>query len=132
MCRFGFLLGGSTILGLIPFAKLQATPMAAVIGAFVLLRATITSRSRYAATKRVAMVLGAALLASTIYLVPLALTGGLDDAFKSYILQPQLRLDPWRDTVPSMMLSISVVRDLVVIYGVMIAAARMKMQEPAS
>ncbi len=95
------LVGCAVVLGLIPFAKLQAAPLAAVIGAFVLVRAA-TMESFLPAASRVLLVVPAALAGAFAFLLPLAMSGGLDDAFKSYIVQPRLRTGPWSDQIPAM------------------------------
>jgi hypothetical protein len=92
--RLGYLVGAAVVLGLVPFAKLQAAPMAAALGAFVLARAVETglrSGGRLSAVRRTAIVAGAAALPALILVVPLALSGGVDDLLKSYFIQQWLR-----------------------------------------
>lgn len=98
------LLLAAAALGFVPFAKLQAAPIAAAVGLFVLARCVATASSRKDAVIRVALIVCAALAASLIYLLPLALSGGLDDAFKSYVTQPHFRSTPgWIDKIPDML-----------------------------
>ena len=121
--RLGYLLACAAILGAVPFAKLQAAPIAAMIGGFALARATVTSASFQAALTRMAMMIAMALLASAIYLLPLALTGGLHDAFLSSIAQPLLRTPPWSEQIVKIALASVMFRVTVATYATMAAAA---------
>jgi hypothetical protein len=121
--RLGPLLGSATVLGLVPLAKLQAAPIAAVVGIFVLARAAVAG-SRTAAAKRVALVIVAALLPATVYLGPLALSGELEDLINSSIIQPQFRGPPaWGHHIPKMVLGSGVVTGLVIVVAAGLVAA---------
>lgn len=111
---FGKLLCCAGVLGFVPFAKVQAAPIAFTVGAFVVARAALAGPPGEAAVKRVALVSCLGLLGSAIFLLPLALTGGIGDAFKSYIVQPGLRAGSgWRDHIVSMTLHVVSFRSFV-------------------
>lgn len=122
--RLGPLLVAAAILGAVPFAKLQASLIAATVGVFILVRAAATGASRWEAVIRMMLTICAALAASLVYLLPLALSGGLDDAFKSYITQPHYRAAPdWSDKIPDMLGQETIVAALLICTIVAIAAA---------
>lgn len=116
------LTGSALVLGLVPFAKLQAAPIAAVIGAFVLVRAVVT-RSSVGIATRVAAVIAAALAGAVVFLLPLVLSGQLDDALKSYVVQPRLRTDAWTDRIPRMIYEMPLFAALLAAYAATFAAA---------
>jgi hypothetical protein len=84
---------GAFALGLVPFAKLQAAPVAAVIGiwqfGYAAARGSGTQR-----IKNLAALGAGACLPAVALLVPLALTEGLQDFWNSYIVWAQLYVVP--------------------------------------
>ena len=103
--RLRFMISAAFALGMVPFAKLQAAPMAAVVGCFVLARAVklgleggVMSAARNGAAVAVAAVLPAA-----VFLLPLYLDGGFDDFVNSYFVQQRLRLTSWSNPMPGLL-----------------------------
>jgi hypothetical protein len=80
-------------LGLVPFAKLQAAPVAAVIGTWQIGYAAVRG-SRLQRIKNLAVLIGGASAPALAMLVPLALTEGLRDFWISYIVWAQLYVLP--------------------------------------
>ena len=115
------LLAGAFVIGCVPFAKLQAGPIAAVIGVVLLARAWSTGASTSSAVKRAAAVALAASVPAFIFLGPLALSGGLDDFFKSYILQQRLRAASWSNPASALLTRAPGFRALLETYGLIIA-----------
>lgn len=76
-------LGCGLLLGAVPFAKLQAVPIAAVIGGFVA-GSLLASRCEGRLKAAMLLVAGPALWAAC-YLLPLLATGGLSNFYLSYI-----------------------------------------------
>ena len=83
------LVAAAFLLGLVPFAKLQGTPIAAAVGLVVLARAFMLDRRK--APYRCALVIAAATLPAAIFLVPLLIGGEFDYFVKSYFVQLHLR-----------------------------------------
>ncbi|PPE76984.1 hypothetical protein C3941_26095 [Kaistia algarum] len=101
--RTWFLLLAAFAAGCVPFAKLQGTPIAALVGALALLCAC---RPAHPATlslrlKRAAAVIAAACVPAAAFLLPLTLSGGGDDFVKSYFVQQKLRIvgQQWSDKI---------------------------------
>ena len=76
--RLGFWVGAAFALGMVPFAKLQAAPSAAVIGCFVLARAITVGLERGVkpAVRNAAAVVGAAVLPAVVFLLPVFSAAG--------------------------------------------------------
>ncbi len=102
--QLGYLIGAALVLGMVPFAKLQAGPMAAAAGSFVLARSAYTgmTSSPKSVVRNVAAVVGAAVLPAVIFLVPLSFSGGFDDFLKSYFIEQRLRVTGWSNPLPSL------------------------------
>src|SRR6202011_1349505 len=85
--RFRYPVGAGLVLGLVPFAKLQAAPIAAVMGAFVVARVVVNASqgNRRSAMLRAAAVCSAALLPGLTLLVPLAVSGEFDAFLNGYL-----------------------------------------------
>ncbi|MBN9019696.1 MAG: hypothetical protein J0H11_19970 [Rhizobiales bacterium] len=108
--RSWFLVLAAFASGVVPFAKLQGAPIAAVVGLTAFGVAFSTPATSLAARlRRSGAVLVAGLLPAAIFLVPLALGGGFDDFIKSYFEQQRLRIagSHWSDKVPGMLSSTS-------------------------
>jgi hypothetical protein len=97
-----WLLASAFALGLVPFAKLQAAPLGAIVGTFVIARAFKIEAWRLSSWQRLGIVTVTALMPAIIFLMPLVLLGEIDDFFKSYLLQQSLRIENWSDQVPKM------------------------------
>jgi len=100
-----FWISAAFIVGMIPFAKLQATPIAAVIGCFVVARAVkigLMGGGPKSTLRNVAAVTVAATLPAIIFLIPLYLMGSFDDFLKSYLIEPQLRITHWINPLPGL------------------------------
>jgi len=72
------------LLGLVPFAKLQASPIAVVLAIWFAMR-LLVSHPRPSA-KHIGFYVVAGLLPAIAFLVPLAAAGGFSDFWKSYII----------------------------------------------
>jgi len=104
--RMASLYFAALALGFVPFAKLQGTPIAAVVGLLVAaaaFRGQDVPLGRKVA--RAVSVLIVSALPTLLFLVPLALSGGLDDFFKSYFIQQKLRFDNdvWINRLPQLL-----------------------------
>ena len=100
-----FLIGAAFTLGMVPFAKLQAAPMAAVVGCFVLARAVKLGREGgvMSAVRYGTAVVGAAVLPAVVFLLPLYSDGGFDDFVNSYFVQQRLRVTSWSNPLPGLL-----------------------------
>ncbi|MDC7785817.1 hypothetical protein PQJ75_10115 [Rhodoplanes sp. TEM] len=88
------LAAAAVVLGAVPFAKPQAVPLAAAVGLFVLWAGAATAATMTDRVGRAAGLAAAALIPAAVILVPVGLAGGLDDAFRSAVLQQVLRAGP--------------------------------------
>jgi len=95
---------GAFLLGSVPMAKLQGTPIAMIVGSFIVFRVFLTTSTMSGRVTRVATILAAASAPALLFLVPLTLAGGFNDFVKSYFLQQSLRVTghAWHDQVPRM------------------------------
>ena len=84
-------------IGAVPFAKLQAAPIAAVECACVLL--VLGRPDRPHRTRRLSAFALGCLLPAAAWLGPLALTGGLSDFFKGYIVAALIHLNHGADGI---------------------------------
>ena len=103
--HLGYLIGAAFVVGMAPFAKLQAAPMSAVIGGFVVARAAVTGLQGgglKSVGRNVAAVVCAGALPAIIFLVPLYVLGGFDDFVKSYFIQQRLRVTVWNNPLPAL------------------------------
>lgn len=101
----GPLILAAFLAGCVPFAKLQGTPIAAALGAFVLAWAIWSRPRREAGWWHAILVFLAACLPAAIFLLPLAIGDGLDDFFKSYFVQQRLRFEgaDWDNKLPGIL-----------------------------
>lgn len=85
--RGGMLASGlcGLLLGAVPFAKLQAVPIAAVLGAAHLAMIVLVVREAKPRSGMLTAAVVGALLPAVLILAPLAMAGGLGDFWKSYI-----------------------------------------------
>jgi len=91
------LLMGAVLAGAVPWAKLQAAPIAAALGLLVVVRVlrdpALPTRARLG---RAAMVVGAALLPTIGFLGLVTFAHSFSDFYRSYIVQNLLYTDPGR------------------------------------
>lgn len=86
-------------LGCVPYAKLQASPIAALVGLFLLSRCLpLKNQSRF----KFFVILGAAVVPTAIFLGPLAVGGEFDDFYESYFAVQASRVVAWHDYLPLM------------------------------
>lgn len=78
------------LIGLIPFAKLQGLPWAALLGVAALAVAGFSRHPR-GRGRLLAVTVGFGLLPAALFIVPLAIAGAFDDFVKSYFVQQYLR-----------------------------------------
>lgn len=89
-------------LGCVPYAKLQASPIAALVGLFLLSRCVpLQNQNRL----NLFFVLFAAVAPTAIFIGPLAMGGHFDDFVKSYITVQASRVVAWHDYLPLMIRS---------------------------
>jgi hypothetical protein len=105
--RIRYQVGAGLALGLVPFAKLQAAPIAALMGGFVVarvLRKGWHGGGWRPVVFRAAVVCGTALLPALVLLVPLAAAGEFDAFLNGYVLQRWLIISvhPWKNTLPGL------------------------------
>jgi hypothetical protein len=108
--------------GLIPFAKLQGLPWAALLGLAALIisiqSAAEPSRKTYFAATTIVF----GMLPAALFLVPLVITGDFDDFVNSYLVQQYLRSVGARDPAPLLLAwSVPTMRALIVTAGAIVA-----------
>jgi Dolichyl-phosphate-mannose-protein mannosyltransferase len=124
--RLRYPLGAALLLGCVPFAKLQAAPIAAAIGVFVVARvlAHAWKGSPRSAILRAAAVCGAALPSALILLVPLAVSREFDAFLNGYLVERwYLAVHPWKYSLPTIISFVPFFRADLIGYGAMLAAA---------
>ncbi len=96
-------LGCAVVLGMVPFAKLQAAPIAAALGLCVCAACLRPGPNGAlpAGTGQLVAVVVAALLPAALFIVPLCFVpGGVTDFYNSYLLQQVFRAEPWTNMLP--------------------------------
>lgn len=91
--RIWWLVGASLCFGLVLWAKLQAAPIAAVCGCFVLFRTCTLARTWAQRAQALSAEIVFACAPALLFLVPLAIAGGIDDFYKSFFVQQRLRFE---------------------------------------
>lgn len=74
------------VLGLVPFAKMQALPLAALVGGLIFLFALMQSKRSSGYWQRIFVLVIGALIPATFFLLPLIITGNFHHFYNSYIL----------------------------------------------
>lgn len=93
--RLGWALAGALVCGLVPWAKLQAAPLALALGLFAWLRCLRDEERPWRARlKRGAAMIGLALLPTAVVLALVVACHSFDDFYRSYVLQNLLYIEP--------------------------------------